>query len=113
MAFKKGQSGNPGGRPKLPAEIVDVREQAKALTVDAINTLSEVMRSKDAPPSARVTAANALLDRGWGKSEASVTVTTKRDASEYTDDELAAIAAAGSANATGATSGEEIVSSLH
>jgi len=29
--------------------------------------LAGIMRSKDATPAARVSAANAILDRGWGK----------------------------------------------
>jgi len=33
----------------------------------AINVLVGVMRSKDATAAARVSAANAILDRGWGK----------------------------------------------
>ena len=29
--------------------------------------LAGIMRSKDATPAARVSAANSILDRGWGK----------------------------------------------
>nr|WP_249792618.1 hypothetical protein [Bradyrhizobium sp. BRP22] len=32
-----------------------------------MNVLVGIMRSKDATPAARVSAANAILDRGWGK----------------------------------------------
>jgi hypothetical protein len=32
-----------------------------------LNVLVGVMRSKDATAAARVSAANAILDRGWGK----------------------------------------------
>jgi hypothetical protein len=32
-----------------------------------LNVLVGIMRSKDATPAARVSAANAILDRGWGK----------------------------------------------
>jgi hypothetical protein len=52
------------------------------------------MRDKKASPSARVTAAVALLERGWGKAPQSISI--KRDPSEMghlTDDELIAIAA--------------------
>jgi hypothetical protein len=90
-------SGNPNGRPKPPEELVHVRENARAYTTEAVETLAEVMRDKGAPPSARVTAANALLDRGWGKPDANLNVTTKREACDLTDDELAAIAAGAAA----------------
>ena len=50
--------------PKAKAEI---RSLARAHTEKAINVLVGVMRQKKAPPAARVSAANALLDRGWGK----------------------------------------------
>lgn len=62
--FKKGQSGNPGGRPK---EMPEVRMKAREMTVEALGTLATIMRDDTAPPPARVTAAVAILDRGWGK----------------------------------------------
>jgi hypothetical protein len=62
--FKKGQSGNPGGRPKVVAEV---RELAREHTADAIQTLVSIMTNPKSAPAARVSAANALLDRGYGK----------------------------------------------
>lgn len=62
--FRKGQSGNPGGRPKL---IGHVRELAQAYTEGAIRTLAEIMLNVKANPTSRAMAAQALLDRGWGK----------------------------------------------
>ena len=49
---------------KAPAEI---RSLARSHTRTALNVLVGIMRSKDATAAARVTAANAILDRGWGK----------------------------------------------
>jgi uncharacterized protein DUF5681 len=61
--FQPGQSGNPGGRPKVIAEVRDLARQHTAL---AIETLVHTMEHGD-KDAARVTAAQALLDRGWGK----------------------------------------------
>src|SRR3974390_1467542 len=64
MPFKKGQSGNPGGRPKA---LRQVEELARLHTVEAVKTLAAIHSDTKTPPAARVAAANALLDRGWGK----------------------------------------------
>lgn len=48
-------------------EAVHVRILAAQFTEQAIQTLAEIMQDKGAPPVARIVAANALLDRGWGK----------------------------------------------
>ena len=48
----------------------DIRSLARAQTALAIRTLNGVCGSKSAPAAARVSAAQALLDRGWGKGRA-------------------------------------------
>lgn len=62
--FEKGKSGNPGGRPKVTAHV---KELARNYTEQAVNALVEVVEDTKAPPSARVAAASAILDRGYGK----------------------------------------------
>ena len=47
--------------------LTEIRSVARSHTRTAINVLVGIMRSKDATPAARVSAANAILDRGWGK----------------------------------------------
>ena len=67
--WQKGQSGNPGGRPKV---IGDLQEQARQWAPEALEALREIAASRDAPASARVSAASALLDRGYGKPAQSI-----------------------------------------
>jgi hypothetical protein len=62
--FPKGVSPNPGGRPKV---IGHVRDLARKYTADAVRTLRSVMANPKSPPAARVAAATALLDRGFGR----------------------------------------------
>ena len=73
--FRKGTSGNPGGRPKADARV---KELAREWTETAINALVEVCK-KGKDEKARVAAANALLDRAWGKPAQSVEVETTKD----------------------------------
>jgi hypothetical protein len=47
--------------------VTEIRSLARSHTRTALNVLVGIMRSKDATPAARVSAANAVLDRGWGK----------------------------------------------
>jgi hypothetical protein len=66
--FAPGQSGNPGGRPKDEHRVAEL---ARSYTAEAIDTLVELMRNgKD--ERVRGTAAQALLDRGWGKAKLEV-----------------------------------------
>ena len=69
-AWKPGQSGNPGGRPK---DIAEVRDLARQHTAVAIAALVEIAKSGKSE-SARVSAAEALLDRGYGRPAQSVTL---------------------------------------
>ena len=66
--FAPGQSGNPGGRPRDEHRVAQL---ARSYTIEAIDTLVELMRDgKD--ERVRGTAAQALLDRGWGKAKVEV-----------------------------------------
>ncbi|GJE14265.1 DUF5681 domain-containing protein [Methylobacterium longum] len=80
--FAPGQSGNPGGRPRLPD---DVKQLARGYTREALETLAGVMRNDEAPAAARVTAASHILDRAWGKPAQHLTVDPVGD---LTDAEL-------------------------
>jgi len=47
--------------------LTEIRSLARSHTKTALNVLVGIMRSEDATAAARVSAANAILDRGWGK----------------------------------------------
>jgi hypothetical protein len=70
--FRKGVSGNPGGRPKA---ALNVQELARAHTEDAIRALVAALQN----PRERVQAATALLDRGWGKPAQAIEASAQED----------------------------------
>jgi hypothetical protein len=73
MKWVKGMSGNPGGRPKLE---VSIRELAQQNSMEALETLVQVMRT--GKPGERLVAANAILDRAYGKPTQSVEMSGDR-----------------------------------
>lgn len=65
--FVKGQSGNPKGRARVAA---DIRELARQYGPEAVRTLAGIMQTGS--ERGRVMAAEALLDRGYGRPGQSV-----------------------------------------
>ena len=51
----------------MPLAPTEIKSLARSHSRTAIAVLVGVMRQKEAPPAARVAAAQAILDRGWGK----------------------------------------------
>ena len=87
MPWRPGQSGNPGGRPRAVGEVGDL---ARTQTGTAIETLASICQNGRSE-SARVAAAVALLDRGWGRAVASTEVmlsTAARPVELMTDQEI-------------------------
>jgi uncharacterized protein DUF5681 len=88
-SFKKGHSGNPGGRPRT---IVVLQSLAREHTEEAVMQLVDVMRNAKSDR-ARIVAAASILDRGWGKPAQMVhaEVKEKRSLLDWTTEELLAI----------------------
>lgn len=64
--FAKGQTGNPGGRPKKTQEEYDLIAACKAKTPDALDVIERVMRTSDNERN-QLAAAMAIIERAWGK----------------------------------------------
>jgi hypothetical protein len=87
--FVKGYSGNAGGRPKDEHNIAAL---ARSYSTEAIETLVDLMRNAR-DDRVRGTAAQALLDRGFGKPKVEIQNTNAdfRDALEQVQSRLGAI----------------------
>ena len=57
---------------RLASQAARIKALARKHGKDAIKTLAEIMNQADGPATARVSAALALLDRGWGKAPQSL-----------------------------------------
>jgi hypothetical protein len=61
---RKGVSGNPSERPRI---VADLQAAARALAPEAFGVLARIMVDERQSASARVAAANSILDRGFGR----------------------------------------------
>jgi hypothetical protein len=84
--WAKGQSGNPAGRPALPAEF---RDQIRSHTAAAIGVLVDALKDPDAR--VRVAADKELLDRGHGKPATVADVTLRQEAVDLAQSHLQAL----------------------
>lgn len=85
MPFKKGESGNPNGRPRKA--IADLSREARRYAHLALGTIVEIC--KKGTERNKLAAAMALLDRGYGKPVTAIDlITAGRKLSELTPMEL-------------------------
>ncbi len=74
MPFKKGQSGNPGGRPKV--SLVPWKERTKAfLEHEGVDRLERLAQSKD--DNVALKALMFMVDHAYGKPQQHVDVTSQ------------------------------------
>ena len=78
--FVPGQSGNPSGRPRRDENLAEL---ARMHTEDAIAVLVSIANDPKVNPSARISAANSLLDRGHGKPPQAVAIKTESNGDTF------------------------------
>jgi hypothetical protein len=70
MKFRKGESGNPGGRPKVLGELQELARHHAPQVIAELARLAVKARSE----TASIAAGRELLDRGFGRARQSVEV---------------------------------------
>jgi hypothetical protein len=94
--YLPGVSGNPSGMSRALVEVTDLARQHAPEAMAALVEIATQGKSE----SARVAAATALLDRGYGKPPQAIDSTIRnanRSVEELTDEELTEIIRAGQA----------------
>ena len=78
--FKKGQSGNPNGRPKKLPELDKLLADVLGEEKDGVTAAEAILKKLRAMAAAgNIRAAELLLDRGYGKAKQSIDHTTAGD----------------------------------
>lgn len=81
MPWEKGQSGNPAGRKA--EDDGNIRDLSRAHTEEAVRTLVKNLKAKS--ERTQVAAAEALLDRGWGKPKQDIDLQGKAGLTIFVD----------------------------
>src|SRR6185369_13052286 len=67
MAFKKGQSGNPGGRAASNVDGYNLPQVCRIKSKGTVELVAQIATDESAPINARLRAIGMLWDRGYGK----------------------------------------------
>lgn len=88
-SWKKGQSGNPGGKLKGERELIQICQE---ITPRAVEVLWEIMNDEEkSPPVVRARAAEWFVERGYGGPPKKIQLDINTDKmKKMTDDELEA-----------------------
>ena len=111
----KGQSANPGGKPNLTPDEADALNLARKFAPDAVRALHEIATSKTASDKARVTAAEAIINRVYGKPKETVESTVKHERRSESDilAELVALGIVASERPAEGTASNKSSASVH
>ena len=91
--FPKGVSGNPDGRPKRTQVEKDALEKIRSLAPKAVETLRVLLVSPHTHPAVKVRICELILERTYGKQEASIKLTSIRDTVEESQQYIQALVA--------------------
>jgi hypothetical protein len=75
LKFRKGQGGNPGGRPKVLGEVQELARQHAPTVIVELARLALKAKSE----TARIAAIRELLDRAYGRPRQAVEVSVPTD----------------------------------
>lgn len=76
--FKKGQSGNPNGRPKKLPALDIIMANVMGQEKDGITAAEAIiMKLREMATKGDIKAAQLLLDRGYGKAKQNIDITTQ------------------------------------
>ena len=70
--FKKGTSGNPGGRPKT---VKEARTKAQEMGVKVLEIFFDIVQDPSQGNTARIQAGTAIMLRAWGKPQSAQEIT--------------------------------------
>ena len=80
--FKKGQSGNPAGRPKMTDQQKDALEQIKCLAPLAAEKMKSILESEKTSVYAKIQVITLILNRTYGLPESSVRLNSTQQTME-------------------------------
>ena len=80
--FKKGQSGNPAGRPKMTDQQKDALEQIKSLAPLAAEKMKSILESEKTSVYAKIQVITLILNRTYGLPESSVRLNSTQQTME-------------------------------